>query len=198
MVFPCFRAQRLSASEGKTASIAPARNSAGFCAQRLSASEGKTEVLEIFGINNRNVLNAFRHQRGKQQYMGSKNRIAKQCSTPFGIRGENRAYSGFSPNMPRYGAQRLSASEGKTGKISLSNLTKGECSTPFGIRGENSGFVREGGASGLPLCAQRLSASEGKTGDLTLRYDGDTAVLNAFRHQRGKQALQTVFFMPLV
>jgi len=61
------RAQRLSASEGKTVYLDGVYiKTVNASAQRLSASEGKTEVLQYRWSISILVLNAFRHQRGKQ------------------------------------------------------------------------------------------------------------------------------------
>jgi len=84
------------------------------------------------------VLNAFRHQRGKQKISTWEFPVEfNECSTPFGIRGENRVILFFFP-LVLLCAQRLSASEGKTGFMERFALIVDES-------------------------AQRLSASEGKT-----------------------------------
>ena len=159
------------------------------------------------------VLNALRHQRGKQtRAYRSVVSILLWCSTPCGIRGENN--DGLEAEVEEYkSAQRLAASEGKTiklhadiekrlevlnalrhqrGKQLLTDRvreTPPECSTPCGIRGENNEIgalmFRAWGS------AQRLAASEGKT----IVWDGSiyyrSGVLNALRHQRGKQPPRT-------
>jgi len=58
-------------------------------AQRLSASEGKTALELSADRGDRGVLNAFRHQRGKQNRDTDSIPLKFRCSTPFGIRGEN-------------------------------------------------------------------------------------------------------------
>ena len=135
----------------------------GRSAQRLSASEGKTDVLKTHPADSFGVLNAFRHQRGKQCVPLVAKRQITACSTPFGIRGENR-----SRNVDDARADEL-------------------CSTPFGIRGEN----RRGTCLFWAEIdrAKRLSASEGKTVVVDADvWDDPEFVLNAFRHQRGKQS----------
>ena len=158
-------------------------------AQRLSASEGKTVQCSAVSSAVPCVLNAFRHQRGKQFDAGN------------------------IPTRRINGAQRLSASEGKTGDCSTGHTAcagvlnafrhqRGkqvvsylsdvdyweECSTPFGIRGENR--CTQDAPRRFLWCAQRLSASEGKTVCPPRSETSDHSVLNAFRHQRGKQIAQ--------
>ncbi len=108
------------------------------------------------------MLNAFRHQRGKQEPVATLPAAGGACSTPFGIRGEN-SWVQINGGVGFYGsAQRLSASEGKTVcRGFVSAQTRIKCSTPFGIRGENSSIYRW--AVAHVMSAQRLSASEGKT-----------------------------------
>ena len=130
-------AQRLSASEGKTV---VGKVEGGYRyegAQRLSASEGKTVEQVVHCRDRAAVLNAFRHQRGKQFFASHAALCCVLCSTPFGIRGENRR-AGAGDSRGTYSAQRLSASEGKTANACSVCFSRGYlCSTPFGIRGEN-------------------------------------------------------------
>ena len=108
-------------------------------AQRLSASEGKTAEIIKPTVKRDD-----------------------SCSTPFGIRGENRRMK--SRELDEI-LDVLNAFRHQRGKQFLDadaiRVACGECSTPFGIRGENSVGWR-------------------------IHWDGDQ-VLNAFRHQRGKQ-----------
>ncbi len=132
-----------------------------------------------------------------------------ECSTPFGIRGENspqesttQSRLGFVLNAFRHqrgkqvdcdageqgkrrSAQRLSASEGKTAHHGYGYPPPARCSTPFGIRGENRRGCVE--MRRRQVGAQRLSASEGKTATIHYNIHLTVVVLNAFRHQRGKQ-----------
>ena len=132
-------AQRLSASEGKTAEIIkPTVKRDDSCStpfgirgeNRRMKSRELDEILD--------VLNAFRHQRGKQFLDADAIRVAcGECSTPFGIRGENRDKERGQSAVRREVLNAFRHQRGKqlTSKNALQAIIR--CSTPFGIRGEN-------------------------------------------------------------
>jgi len=109
----CYRAQRLTASEDGAGSYTNHCAVASSGAQRLTASEDGAD--------------------DKAVRMGAW--FARQCSTPYGIRGwcrrTGRRYRPYGPM----------------------------CSTPYGIRGWCSSR-QDGRRRNLRLCAQRLTASE--------------------------------------
>ncbi len=87
------------------------------------------------------------------------------CSTPFGIRGENRHFR--------------------------KNATHAccVCSTPFGIRGENSSLNMINRMT-LAAVLNAFRHQRGKQLRVVESADNACCVLNAFRHQRGKQQLK--------
>ena len=128
---------------------------------------GITEVgtrRRLFGRDGlRDVLNAFRHHRGRHNSGLSTGSPCLTCSMPFGI-------TEVGTSMPRFvsathtGAQRLSASQ-------RSALAYRDSTT------ENS------------KCAQRLSASQRSAPRPGMGSRRGRAVLNAFRHHRGRHEL---------
>ncbi len=182
-------------------------------AQRLSASEGKTVQCSAVSSAVPCVLNAFRHQRGKQKVKKKGLHFLLKVLNAFRHQRGKQFDAGNIPTRRINGAQRLSASEGKTGDCSTGHTAcagvlnafrhqRGkqvvsylsdvdyweECTTPFGIRGENR--CTQDAPRRFLWCAQRLSASEGKTVCPPRSETSDHSVLNAFRHQRGKQIAQ--------
>ena len=78
-------AQRLSASQRSAlASSAPTPTRIS-CAQRLSASQRSARSRRARRQRRTDVLNAFRHHRGRHAHAGRGNWIVDVCSTPFGI-----------------------------------------------------------------------------------------------------------------
>ena len=108
-------------------------------AQRLSASTEGTPDRRGPGGAQRDVLNAFRHQRKEHPIGGRPGGARRECSTPFGINGRN------------------------TGRMAGQVVLHSGCSTPFGINGRNTCLEIDYYAR--LRCAQRLSAStEGTLG----------------------------------
>ena len=152
-------------------------------AQRLSASEGKTPMTSYDGRRRSIVLNAFRHQREKHRRTIEVNPALRPVLNAFRHQREKHAPPHSWCRRSSACAQRLSASEGKTrgvcardvdATVQVLNAFRHQrekhplqpanvsvpilCSTPFGIRGKNT----------LILQAVILKSVQ---------------VLNAFRHQ---------------
>ena len=131
-------------------------------AQRLSASKiGSRGGCIPIGVI-RSVLNACRHQRSVHPSTIPSLAIARQCSTPVGIKDRFTT-------VGREGSNRCQ-----------------ECSTPVGIKDR---FTCRRFFGRLPLaCAQRLSASKigSRSPVVNSRYFFE--VLNACRHQRSVHA----------
>ena len=159
-------AQRLSASQRSAPESSCASLLQPSSAQRLSASQRSArqpvgrprrphEVLNAFRHHRgrhprgrlpsggrRGVLNAFRHHRGRHASRAGSLPRRSKCSTPFGI-----TEVGTLPEL-------------------LADRAHNQCSTPFGIT--------EVGTRAVPALAQQRG------------------VLNAFRHHRGRHAFRHV------
>ena len=108
------------------------------------------------------VLNALRHQRGKQlAYQKTNCARNYTCSTPCGIRGENKNRHHALHQRRIFVLNALRHQRGKQSKSQSTNVASNLCSTPCGIRGENK--LTAGMDITVHSCAQRLAASEGKT-----------------------------------
>ena len=106
-----------------------------------------------------------------------------QCSTPFGIKGSARSVGG-----PPVGGSVLNAFRhhriGTTLAICASRQDAAVCSTPFGIT--EVGTLDRQPARTRVIGAQRLSASQRSAHRHGSRRRRAPAVLNAFRHHRGR------------
>ena len=129
-------AQRLSASEGSSLSIAVRLRRIHPGAQRLSASEGSSPFRYSKEVTHRwACAQRLSASEGSSQELPEYAAPGWQCSTPFGIRGIiTDAWTRSNANAES--AQRLSASEGSShaGGATMPSPAV-ECSTPFGIRG---------------------------------------------------------------
>ena len=129
------------------------------------------------------VLNAFRHQRENHYLECTVTTEEGRCSTPFGIRGKITSIGLERYRLAKAGAQRLSASEGKSQCFIPFNPVAPVVLNAFRHQRENH---RTSAAPGILILtsAQRLSASEGKSLSQKVSFETVRQVLNAFRHQR--------------
>jgi len=139
------------------------------------------------------VLNALRHQRGKQSSMFRLPAVLN----PWVLNALRHQRGKQLPDCVQVITSNVTVlnalrhQRGKQGLCLAQSRLAVSCSTPCGIRGENNLSPRLIFAS--RECAQRLAASEGKTRIYSTRTRrGLCTVLNALRHQRGKQCQTSV------
>ena len=130
-------AQRLTASEVQQHHL----SAGGFIlqrAQRLTASE--VQQIRSIGRSHQPFPCSTPYGiRGSAVGIGWNWYYSALCSTPYGIRG-SAGLIVRSPSLPRFGAQRLTASEVQQRKNNAESSTRLLCSTPYGIRG-SAGFL---------------------------------------------------------
>ncbi len=143
------------------------RSSSRIGAQRLSASQRSARRGAGGSSSSGDVLNAFRHHRGRHSCRQDAVKARdSMCSTPFGITEVGTQFRDAPTNGPDERAQRLSASQRSARR-----------------HGSISSSVR--------ICAQRLSASQRSApGRAARRPAVRRRVLNAFRHHRGRHAVE--------
>ena len=184
---PC--AQRLSASQ-RSARRAVIRRY-GLDAIMCSTPFGITEVgtsLHV-GMPSRRirVLNAFRHHRGRHRGCPTRARRGRRgCSTPFGIT-EVGTLSELAAKLER---DRCSTPFGITevGTEHVPGSTAVRCSAQRLSASQRSARATARSIATPLISAQRLSASQRSARSAASVRQSAIAVLNAFRHHRGRHA----------
>ena len=162
-------AQRLSASKIGSLRAAPKPARAIKSAQRLSASKiGSLRKGQSYE-QQRDVLNACRHQRSVHQPAPTGNFFPASCSTPVGIKDRFTQKGGKGGTLCYGCSTPVGIKDRFTASMWFRFLLVCWCSTPVGIKDRFTDASI--GMIGAMACAQRLSAS--KIGSLCGRVNRD-------------------------